>query len=97
MLLTAGQLEGLRRALVRQLRRFAISGGRLLLRVFPRTPRTRRKVGLRMGGAKSPFSSLYYRLYAGSLVCEMRGLSTVVAVAALGVVSRRLPGRLAIR
>lgn len=97
MLVTAGQIEGLRRAVIRQLRRFANCGGRLLLRTLPQFPRSRRKVGLRMGGAKSPFSALYYRVYAGSAICELRGLSTVVSAATLGVVSRRLPGRLAVR
>lgn len=97
VLLLFGQLEGLRRALIRQLRRFVNCGGRLLLRVFPHTPRSRRKVGLRMGGAKSPFSSLYQRVRPGAVLCEMRGLRPAVAVAAFGVVARRLPGAVRIR
>lgn len=96
-LVTPGQLEGIRRVLVRQLRRLARCGGRLLVRLSPQVPRSRRKVGLRMGGAKSAFSSLVYRLRPGALLFEIRGMSEVAGINVLSAVSRRLPGFVAVR
>jgi ribosomal protein L16/L10AE len=90
------QIECVRRALVRQLRCFVIPG-RLLVRQHANVPRSRRKVGLRMGGSKSPYSTLYCHVYAGAVLFEVCVLTCSFSANFLAVISRRLPTGIAIR
>jgi len=91
VVLSQFQVEGIRRILIRQLRRLVNCGGRILVRTVPVLPRTRRKLSIRMGGAKSPFSSLFYKLRPGAVLFELSGLPKVFGVGSLTAMVHRLP------
>lgn len=85
--LTANQLEAVRVAITRHLKR----RGKIWLRVFPQKPVTKKPLETRMGKGKGPVEYWTAVVKPGTIVCEVAGVSATFAREAMGLADRKLP------
>lgn len=85
--ITSRQIESSRQAMTRYIKR----GGKIWIRIFPHLPRTRKPLGLKMGGGKGNPEFFVARVKPGTVLFEMRGVSEEVAREAMRLASHKLP------
>ena len=84
---TAQQIEAMRVALSRQLRKM----GKFFLRIFPDKPITKKPAETRMGKGKGAVDKWVAAVKRDRIVCEVLGLDEASARAVLKLVSYKLP------
>jgi large subunit ribosomal protein L16 len=85
--LTARQLEAMRRAIVRHMKR----AGRNWMRVFPDIPVSKKPAEVRMGSGKGSPELWVARVKPGRIIFEIDGVSDQVAREALELGAAKLP------
>ncbi|HMS93446.1 MAG TPA: 50S ribosomal protein L16 [Candidatus Saccharibacteria bacterium] len=85
--ITSRQIESARQAMTRYIKR----GGKIWIRIFPQTPRTRKPLGLKMGGGKGQPEFFAAKVKAGTVLFEMKGVSEEVAREAMRLAAHKLP------
>ena len=85
--LTAAQIEAMRKALSRRLKKV----GKFFLRVFPDKPITKKPAETRMGKGKGNVEQWVAVVKRGRLICEIAGVNAVDARDILKHVSYKLP------
>jgi large subunit ribosomal protein L16 len=85
--LTARQLEAMRRAIVRHMKR----AGRNWMRVFPDIPVTKKPAEVRMGSGKGSPELWVCRVKPGRIIFEIDGVSEQIAREALELGAAKLP------
>ena len=85
--LTARQIEAMRRAIVRHMKR----AGRHWIRVFPDLPVTKKPAEVRMGSGKGSPELWCARVHPGRIIFEIDGVSDVIAREALTLGAAKLP------
>ncbi len=85
--LTARQLEAMRRAIVRHMKR----AGRNWMRVFPDVPVTKKPAEVRMGSGKGSPELWVARVKPGRIIFEVDGVSDQIAREALELGAAKLP------
>lgn len=80
------QIESARQAMTRYIKR----GGKIWIRIFPHTPVTK-KPPVKMGGGKGSPEYFIARVYPGTVMFEMDGVSIDVAREAMRLASHKLP------
>lgn len=85
--ITSRQIESARQAMTRYIKR----GGKIWIRIFPHLPRTRKALGLKMGGGKGNPEYFVARVKPGTMLFEMRGVTEEVAREAMRLASHKLP------
>ena len=85
--ITSRQIEAGRRAMTRYARR----GGKLWIRVFPDKPVTMRPAESRMGSGKGSPEYWVAVIKPGKILYEMKGVSEVIARAAMRIASYKMP------
>jgi large subunit ribosomal protein L16 len=85
--LTARQLEAMRRAIVRHMKR----AGRNWMRVFPDVPVTKKPAEVRMGSGKGSPELWVCRVKPGRIIFEIDGVSDQIAREALELGAAKLP------
>ena len=88
-LLTASQLEAVRVAINRELKR----KGKVFLRVFPQKPVTKKPSETRMGKGKGPVEFWAAVIKPGTMICEILGVPISEAREAARKAERKLPFR----
>ena len=86
---TARQIEAVRRAAVRQMKR----QGRFFIRIFPDLPVSKKPNEVRMGKGKGSPEYFAVRVSPGRIMFEIEGVSEAVARAALELAAAKLPVR----
>ncbi|HEU5122212.1 MAG TPA: 50S ribosomal protein L16 [Candidatus Saccharimonadales bacterium] len=84
---TSRQIESARQAMTRYIKR----GGKIWIRIFPHTPRTRKPQDVKMGGGKGAPEFYAAQVKAGTIMFEMKGVSEEVAREAMRLASHKLP------
>lgn len=84
---TSRQIESARQAMTRHIKR----GGKIWIRIFPHTPRTRKPLGLKMGGGKGNPEFFVAKVKAGTVLFEMKGVTEEVAREAMRLAAHKLP------
>ena len=85
--ITAAQIEAARRTITRCMRRV----GKVWIRIFPDLPVTNKPAEVRMGGGKGSVEFWAARVYPGTIMFEMDGVSEQVARQALSLAAAKLP------
>ncbi len=85
--ITSRQIEAARQAMTRYIKR----GGKIWIRIFPHTPRTRKPLGLKMGGGKGAPEFFAAKVKAGTVLFEMKGVEEDIAREAMRLASHKLP------
>lgn len=85
--ITARQIEAARQAMTRYIKR----GGKIWIRVFPHTPVTRKALGTKMGSGKGNPEFFVAKVYPGTVLFEMQGVSEEVAREAMRLAAHKLP------
>lgn len=85
--ITSRQIESARQAMTRYIKR----GGKIWIRIFPQTPRTRKPLGLKMGGGKGQPEFFAAKVKAGTVLFEMKGVPEEVAREAMRLAAHKLP------
>ena len=85
--ITSRQIESARQAMTRYIKR----GGKIWIRIFPQTPRTRKPLGLKMGGGKGQPEFFASKVKAGTVLFEMKGVPEEVAREAMRLAAHKLP------
>ena len=85
--ITSRQIESARQAMTRHIKR----GGKIWIRIFPQTPRTRKPLGLKMGGGKGQPEFFAAKVKAGTVLFEMKGVEEEVAREAMRLAAHKLP------
>lgn len=85
--ITAAQIESARRAISRCMRRT----GKVWIRIYPNVPVTNKPAEVRMGGGKGSVEFWAARVYPGTIMFEMDGVSEEVARQALSLAAAKLP------
>ncbi len=86
---TARQIEAARIAMTRHVKR----GGKVWIRIFPDTPKTKRAPETRMGKGKGAPEFWTARVKRGRMLYEMEGVTSEVARQALTLAAHKLPVR----
>src|ERR687895_2291633 len=76
---TAGQIEGARRAMTRHMKR----AGRVWIRIFPDVPVSKKPIEVRMGKGKGAPELWVCRIKPGRILFEVDGVSVQIAREAL--------------
>lgn len=84
---TSRQIEAARQAMTRYIKR----GGKIWIRIFPHTPVTQKALGTKMGGGKGSPEYFAARVYPGTIMFEMDGVSKEVAAEAMRLAAHKLP------
>ncbi|HHW4678217.1 MAG TPA: 50S ribosomal protein L16 [Xylella sp.] len=84
--LTARQIEAARRSISRCVKR----GGKLLTRVFPDKPITKKPIEVRMGSGKGGVEYWVAQIQPGRMIYEIEGVSEVVAREAFRLAASKL-------
>ncbi len=87
--ITARQIEAARIAMTRHVKR----GGKVWIRIFPDTPKTKRPPETRMGKGKGAPVFWASRVKRGRVLYEMEGVTREVARQALRLAAHKLPLR----
>ena len=85
--ITSRQIEASRQAMTRYIKR----GGKIWIRIFPHTPRTRKPQDVKMGSGKGNPEFFVAKVKAGTVLFEMKGVSEEVAREAMRLASHKLP------
>ena len=85
--ITSRQIESARQAMTRYIKR----GGKIWIRIFPHIPRTRKPLGLKMGGGKGNPEFFVAKVKAGTVLFEMKGVTEEVAREAMRLAAHKLP------
>ena len=85
--ITSRQIESARQAMTRYIKR----GGKIWIRIFPHTPRTRKPQDVKMGSGKGNPEFFVARVKAGTILFEMKGVDEVVAREAMRLAAHKLP------
>jgi large subunit ribosomal protein L16 len=85
--ITAAQIEAARRAISRCMRR----AGKVWIRIYPHLPVTNKPAEVRMGGGKGSVEYWAARVYPGTIMFEMDGVSEEIARQALTLAAAKLP------
>lgn len=85
--ITSRQPESARQAMTRHIKR----GGKVWIRIFPHTPRTRKPQDVKMGSGKGNPEFFVAKVKAGTVLFEMKGVSEDVAREAMRLAGHKLP------
>ena len=85
--ITAAQIEAARRTITRCMRRV----GKVWIRIYPNLPVTNKPAEVRMGGGKGGVEYWAAKVYPGTIMFEMEGVSEEVAREALTLAAAKLP------
>lgn len=85
--ITSRQIESARQAMTRYIKR----GGKIWIRIFPHTPRTRKPQDVKMGSGKGNPEFYVAKVKAGTVLFEMKGVEEEVAREAMRLASHKLP------
>lgn len=85
--ITARQIEAARQAMTRYIKR----GGKIWIRIFPHTPVTRKALGTKMGSGKGNPEFFVAKVYPGTIMFEMQGVSEEIAREAMRLAAHKLP------
>lgn len=85
--ITSRQIEAARQAMTRYIKR----GGKIWIRIFPHTPRTRKPQDVKMGSGKGNPEFFVAKVKAGTVLFEMKGVNEEVAREAMRLASHKLP------
>lgn len=85
--ITSRQIEAARQAMTRYVKR----GGKIWIRIFPHTPVTRKPQDVKMGSGKGNPEFFVAKVYPGTVLFEMQGVSEEVAREAMRLASHKLP------
>lgn len=85
--ITSRQIESARQAMTRYIKR----GGKIWIRIFPHTPRTRKPQDVKMGSGKGAPEFFVAKVKAGTVLFEMKGVDEAVAREAMRLASHKLP------
>jgi large subunit ribosomal protein L16 len=84
---TSRQIEASRQAMTRHIKR----GGKIWIRIFPHTPRTRKPADVKMGSGKGNPEFYVAKVKAGTVLFEMKGVDESVAREAMRLAGHKLP------
>ncbi|MDR0677856.1 MAG: 50S ribosomal protein L16 [Holosporaceae bacterium] len=84
---TAAQIEAARRTITRCMKRV----GKVWIRIYPDLPVTQKPAEVRMGSGKGSVEYWACRVYPGTVMFEMDGVSESVAHDALSLAAAKLP------
>lgn len=65
--------------------------GRLVIKVFPQTPISKKPIEIRMGKGKGSVDHWVAKIKSGSLICELEVNSRFIAIKALQLAQLRIP------
>ena len=85
--ITSRQIESARQAMTRYIKR----GGKIWIRIFPHTPRTRKPQDVKMGSGKGNPEFFVAKVKAGTVMFEMKGVPEEVAREAMRLAAHKLP------
>lgn len=85
--ITSRQIEAARQAMTRYIKR----GGKIWIRIFPHTPRTRKPQDVKMGSGKGNPEFYVAKVKAGTVLFEMKGVDEEVAREAMRLAGHKLP------
>lgn len=85
--ITSRQIESSRQAMTRHIKR----GGKIWIRIFPHTPRTRKPQDVKMGSGKGNPEFFVAKVKAGTVLFEMKGVQEDVAREAMRLAAHKLP------
>ena len=85
--ITSRQIESARQAMTRYIKR----GGKIWIRIFPHTPRTRKPQDVKMGSGKGSPEFFVAKVKPGTILFEMKGVDEAVAREAMRLASHKLP------
>jgi large subunit ribosomal protein L16 len=85
--ITSRQIEASRQAMTRHIKR----GGKIWIRIFPHTPRTRKPQDVKMGSGKGNPEFYVAKVKAGTVLFEMKGVDEAVAREAMRLAAHKLP------
>jgi large subunit ribosomal protein L16 len=85
--ITSRQIEASRQAMTRHIKR----GGKIWIRIFPHTPRTRKPQDVKMGSGKGNPEFYVAKVKAGTVLFELKGVDEIVAREAMRLASHKLP------
>lgn len=85
--ITSRQIESARQAMTRHIKR----GGKIWIRIFPHTPRTRKPQDVKMGSGKGNPEFFVAKVKAGTVLFEMKGVDEPTAREAMRLAAHKLP------
>lgn len=85
--ISSRQIEAARQAMTRYIKR----GGKIWIRIFPHLPVTQKALGTKMGGGKGSPEYFAARVYPGTVLFEMDGVSEEIAREAMRLAGHKLP------
>jgi len=85
--ITSRQIEASRQAMTRYIKR----GGKIWIRIFPHTTVTRKAVGTKMGSGKGSPDFFVAKVYPGTILFEMQGVTEEQAREAMRLAGHKLP------
>lgn len=85
--ITSRQIESARQAMTRYIKR----GGKIWIRIFPHTPRTRKPQDVKMGSGKGNPEFFVAKVKAGTVLFEMKGVEEATAREAMRLAAHKLP------
>jgi large subunit ribosomal protein L16 len=85
--ITSRQIESARQAMTRYIKR----GGKIWIRIFPHTPRTRKPQDVKMGSGKGNPEFWAAKVKAGTMLFEMKGVEEATAREAMRLAAHKLP------
>ena len=85
--ITSRQIEAARQAMTRYIKR----GGKIWIRIFPHLPVTRKPQDVKMGGGKGSPEYFAARVYPGTILFEMDGVTEEIAREAMRLAAHKLP------
>lgn len=85
--MSANQMEAVRKCVSRAVKR----GGRFWSRLFPHVPVTAKPIEVRMGGGKGGHDRFIARVYPGTMLFELDGISEELAKKAFELAAAKLP------
>lgn len=85
--ITSKQLE----TLYQSLNKYIKKSGKIILKIFPQTPLTKKPIEIRMGKGKGNVAYWVAKIKAGSIICEIISNFTSVVLKALLYAKQKLP------
>ncbi len=85
--ITSRQIEASRQAMTRYVKR----GGKIWIRIFPHLPVTRKPQDVKMGGGKGSPEYFAARVFPGTVMFEIDGVTPEIAHEALRLAAHKLP------
>jgi len=87
-LITSKQIEAARQAISRKIKK---KGGKIWIKIFPKTPITKKPNEVRMGKGKGNISHWAAKVRGGSILFEIGGVNKKIAVKAFRTGGAKLP------